>query len=256
MELDSLFMGSILFIFQQETWTWKEFLIFGLTELILVHLMTSGSEFLFSQTITKKIPIGGKHYDTFLPIDYIFVYFNKFSTTFGIFCIFNFCWNNPQHVEWDFGKLGLQNTIITLFLYYIVFDFFYFWFHYILHMRHIYAYIHKHHHKQHAPSRGYDDSVNVHPIEFNGAEFLHLFVIYLIPGHFLTVLFFLTVNAMLVILNHSRYDFTFLGFDSKAHDMHHRIPTVNFGQYLMIWDRVFNTFKPYLEPKKLKKRNY
>ena len=29
----------------------------------------------------------------------------------------------------------------------------------------------------------------------------------------------------------------------KAHDEHHVIPTVNYGQYIMLWDRLMGTYK-------------
>jgi sterol desaturase/sphingolipid hydroxylase (fatty acid hydroxylase superfamily) len=34
-------------------------------------------------------------------------------------------------------------------------------------------------------------------------------------------------------------------FDSKDHDVHHRLPRSNYGQYTMLWDRLFGTHRPY-----------
>jgi hypothetical protein len=34
-------------------------------------------------------------------------------------------------------------------------------------------------------------------------------------------------------------------FDSKHHDVHHRIPQSNYGQYTVFWDRIFGTFRDY-----------
>jgi sterol desaturase/sphingolipid hydroxylase (fatty acid hydroxylase superfamily) len=52
--------------------------------------------------------------------------------------------------------------------------------------------------------------------------------------------------------NHQRYDIKipFFGtginlYESKAHDLHHRIPNVNYGQYIQLWDWVFGTHRPY-----------
>jgi sterol desaturase/sphingolipid hydroxylase (fatty acid hydroxylase superfamily) len=45
-------------------------------------------------------------------------------------------------------------------------------------------FIHKHHHRQKAPSRGTADAINVHPFEFVCGEYNHLLAIYLVPyGH-------------------------------------------------------------------------
>ena len=33
----------------------------------------------------------------------------------------------------------------------------------------------------------------------------------------------------------------------RNHDVHHWFPESNYGQYLMLWDHVFGSFKPYPE---------
>ena len=44
-----------------------------------------------------------------------------------------------------------------------------------------------------------------------------------------------------------RYNLSFLlgAFDVKYHDQHHVVPTVNYGQYIMLWDYVFGTYQSY-----------
>jgi sterol desaturase/sphingolipid hydroxylase (fatty acid hydroxylase superfamily) len=34
-------------------------------------------------------------------------------------------------------------------------------------------------------------------------------------------------------------------YDVKAHDVHHRIPQSNYGQYTVLWDRLLGSFRPY-----------
>ena len=56
----------------------------------------------------------------------------------------------------------------------------------------------------------------------------------------------LAVGGVLAGLNHTRYDveLSLLGikfYDSKSHDVHHRIPQSNYGQYVMLWDYIFGT---------------
>lgn len=60
-------------------------------------------------------------------------------------------------------------------LLYVVYDLFYTVGHRALHHRSVYKYVHKHHHRQRAPSRGNVDAVNVHPFEFVSGEYNHLF---------------------------------------------------------------------------------
>jgi sterol desaturase/sphingolipid hydroxylase (fatty acid hydroxylase superfamily) len=119
-------------------------------------------------------------------------------------------------------------------------------FHRILHFRSLYAFIHKHHHRQKAPSRGNLDAINVHPFEFVVGEYLHLLTVYLIPCHISTVVFFLVLGGVLASLNHTRFDVVvpFL-YSVKVHDLHHRLPESNYGQYTMFWDWVFGSYREY-----------
>ena len=36
----------------------------------------------------------------------------------------------------------------------------------------------------------------------------------------------------------------------KYHDIHHWFPESNYGQYIMLWDRLMGSFKPYPGPAK------
>jgi len=99
--------------------------------------------------------------------------------------------------------------------------------------------------------------VNVHPIEFFLGEYCHLLALFVlnrylgITTNVLVCLAFLGFGGVLATLNHTRFDVTlsFLGkvtvFDSKAHDVHHRLPRSNYGQYTMLWDNVWGTFRVY-----------
>ena len=68
--------------------------------------------------------------------------------------------------------------------------------------------------------------------------------------HVLCVVLFLIIGGTLASLNHTRWDvnvkvFGVTLYDTKVHDVHHRIPQSNYGQYIMLWDHVFGTFRPY-----------
>jgi hypothetical protein len=103
-------------------------------------------------------------------------------------------------------------------------------------------------------SRANVDAINVHPVEFFLGEYNHLWSLFLCcsTGHFqihiLGVFLFLVIGGITAGLNHTRFDIVipFLGikiFDSKAHDVHHRIPQSNYGQYTMFWDYIFGTYR-------------
>lgn len=136
-----------------------------------------------------------------------------------------------SHIEWDMQKMTVFNTLFSTIGMFLVYDLFYVAFHRLLHVRGLYKYIHKHHHRQGVPSRGNVDAVNVHPFEFLTGEYLHILCMYLVPSHIVACFAFIVVGAVLASLNHTRFDLSFLGiYDVKAHDVHHRLPLTNYGQ--------------------------
>jgi len=265
----------------------------------------------------KGIPVRGKHLDNFTYKDYLFIGINKCMTGMFVYCYFGYLWSVRKlddHVEhdkhdshkeedafgqhnccnggsgiWSFTDLSFTNTILPIPILFITYDFFYTLLHWLLHIKSIYTYIHKHHHYQKAPSRANIDAVNVHPIEFFLGEFNHVWVLHLVVSgmpsligfhgmdvSWLGALLFIGIGGALAGLNHTRHDVVasipsltstsssndkgeeeekntkkkengWTIFDSKHHDVHHRIPQSNYGQYTVFWDRIFGTFREYNE---------
>jgi len=226
-----------------------------------------------------KIPVRGKHLDELSPTDQLFIGISKAQTGPFLYILLRYCFQET-YVLWTFDKYtSIQTILLPLPVLFIVYDFFYTILHWFLHIKAIYPFIHKHHHHQKAPSRATDDAVNVHPVEFTLGEYNHLWTIFLccrvfhMKMHILSVLFFLAIGGVLAGWNHTRFDVTFslfgkvIIFDSKAHDVHHRIPQSNYGQYTMFWDHVFGSYRSYdptdrvnpkaqLNPKTGKSLNY
>jgi sterol desaturase/sphingolipid hydroxylase (fatty acid hydroxylase superfamily) len=209
---------------------------------------------------SKRIPVRGKHLDELSSKDLLFFYLR-------------YAYFEPA-IIWNLANMTLWNTLLPLPFLFVIYDFIYAILHWALHLKVIYAYIHKHHHHQKAPSRANVDAVNVHPVEFFLGEYNHLLVLFLLCRtcrfmsstisssstlspmtssshleiHVVGSLLFLAIGGILAGINHTRYDFVWnmFGmplFDSKAHDVHHRIPQSNYGQYIMLWDRVFGTYR-------------
>jgi sterol desaturase/sphingolipid hydroxylase (fatty acid hydroxylase superfamily) len=157
---------------------------------------------------------------------------------------------------WQVSGLSIAGALAA---FYVVYDFNYTLLHRFLHVRSVYAYVHKHHHHQVVPTRGVIDAINVHPIEFLLGEWNHVVAVwfvsrFLFPCHVITVLLFLITGGFTAALNHTRHDVVvrvpFLGwllYDVRSHDIHHRIPQSNYGQYTMLWDRIMGSYKPYEE---------
>lgn len=102
--------------------------------------------------------------------------------------------------------------------------------------------------------------MNVHPLEFFLGEFNHILALHFVVKDvgmdvsWPCAVLFIGLGGILAGLNHTRHDVTLSNrkagwtvYDSKHHDVHHRIPQSNYGQYTVFWDRVFGTFREYDE---------
>jgi sterol desaturase/sphingolipid hydroxylase (fatty acid hydroxylase superfamily) len=161
----------------------------------------------------EKIPEKGKHLDTLEPIDRTYITINKCLTAMFVYHVIAACYYNDS-IKLRSDEVTLANTVGSLVAFYAFYDFMYMWFHRILHIRSLYGAIHKHHHRQKAPSRGNIDAINVHPFEFVVGEYLHLLTVWLIPCHVYTVALFILAGGIFASLNHTRFDVNIPGFYS------------------------------------------
>jgi sterol desaturase/sphingolipid hydroxylase (fatty acid hydroxylase superfamily) len=205
---------------------------------------------------SKLIPVRGKHLDEFGVTDKLFVGISKAATAPFVYFYLRYAYFEPN-VLWDWKEITVANTALPFVALFVVYDFFYTILHWFLHIKGIYGFIHKHHHHQKAPSRANVDAVNVHPLEFFLGEYNHLWTLFLccrvLQIHLAAAFMFLAVGGIIAGINHTRYDMVLSVrgwdiFDSKAHDVHHRIPQSNYGQYTMLWDTIFGTYRAY-DPK-------
>ena len=161
-------------------------------------------------------------------------------------------WESPLIVRAPTG-LGLFNGPLALWLLLVVDDMMYAPLHRFMHHHRVYAYVHKHHHRNTFPARGYIDAANEHPVEQIAALTLHWIAVHIVAFtsglHVAAVGAHFGFKALGACFNHTGYDltFNFLGIDYsvRAHETHHRKPNTNYAQYVMFWDRLMGTFKPY-----------
>lgn len=152
---------------------------------------------------------------------------------------------HQQLLTWKLTQLTLGNTILALGIMFLSMDMLYAPLHHLLHLPSLYPLIHKHHHRQHFPTRGYLDAGNEHPIEHMIGVMCTWFavcmaeivlptigmcfdkvkecgIIGLLDGgdynmtrtkgggvHALTVLIFFQFHAALAMMNHSPYNVQF-----------------------------------------------
>ena len=78
----------------------------------------------------------------------------------------------------------------------------------------------------------------------------------ILPGglHVIGVLSFLFLAGIMASLNHTRWAVRIpFVFDVRDHDVHHRLPRSNYGQFVMWWDKIFGSFRAYESSYKSKK---
>jgi len=237
------------------TWQLQHFLLFAGVIRIGFSVLDFLPTFLFATTL-PNLERRGKHLDVLAPLDRAFIFFNKWVTVGMVLNMLYLCNDNPR-MRWSLEQASTRNTIGALVGFYITYDFVYTLLHRALHLRSVYAHIHKHHHHQVVPTRGVIDAINVHPIEFLLGEWNHVLAVWFVSRfccvcHVGAVLAFLATGGFLAALNHTRHDVVLklpmlraVLYEVRAHDVHHRVPQSNYGQYTMFWDRIMGSFKPY-----------
>jgi len=229
-------------VYNVSTWTFSQGAVF----FVVVQL---GMELLHRLVIpllfggADDIPMTGKHLEQFSAKDIFFILFNKAVTPLFIYHMLQYV-NTSDRVYWKPEEVSLSNFGFAIPFFYIAYDFFYVLFHRALHLRALYPLVHKHHHRQAAPTRGNYDAMNVHPFEYLSGEYLHLLCIVMIPCHIYAVALFVALSGLFASLNHTRHDISFPGvYAVRAHDLHHHKYLYNYGQYIMFWDQAMGTYQ-------------
>mmetsp|Transcript_21732 Transcript_21732/g.55925 ORF Transcript_21732/g.55925 Transcript_21732/m.55925 type:complete len:266 (-) Transcript_21732:589-1386(-) len=224
------------------TWSWGQCAVFAFVVLFGYELLHRVVPLLFAGF--PKLPMKGKHLDEFELKDKLFIHFNRITgVTFVYNCLQYMSLSDT--VKWRPAEMTLMNTVVALPALFIFYDFFYCLWHRLLHVRAIYPWVHKHHHKQVVPTRGNLDAMNVHPVEFLVGEYLHLAALTVVPAHAITFFLFILSMGVLTALNHTRLDvkIPFGIYESRWHDLHHRVPQSNYGQYTMLWDHLWGSYR-------------
>lgn len=209
-----------------------------------------------------RIPAGGKvRQDDELPwIDMLYGGMNKFVIAPIYLCAM------AQHIQQN--QFDYSLTLLTpvwalaqLLAAFFIYDLMYAPLHRLAHVRCLYAWIHKHHHRQLVPYRGTYDAVNEHPVELFVGAHIHIVALQGLQAvlgalgsllgsawqiHILALGAFLVASPLLGSLNHTRFDVSIPNvFAVRDHDTHHRVFTTNYGQYTMWVDRLMGTYQQY-----------
>ena len=173
-------------------------------------------------------------------LSFIYLFLNSFNEYSFVMRLTHYLWQggHQQLMPWKLSEMNLGNTIIALGIMFVSMDLLYAPLHHMLHMPKLYPLIHKHHHRQHFPTRGYLDAGNEHPIEHMIGVICTWFAVctseILVPTcfmwierikgdgwndgdvwtqgggvHAFTVILFFQFHAALACLNHSPYNVNF-----------------------------------------------
>jgi sterol desaturase/sphingolipid hydroxylase (fatty acid hydroxylase superfamily) len=162
-------------------------------------------------------------------------------------------------VVYDMEKLDWFNGLVMFVVVFSLSDFTYYASHRIVHkVPFLYKYIHKHHHGESEPIRGWADTCNATPLDFFYTGFCTspMSVLWLMPKnsvHIVAIGLCLWVNSFVGSLGHCRLDLNWGAFNTRFHAGHHGYSKCNFAQNIELWDRIFGTFRDYGETVERKK---
>jgi len=181
--------------------------------------------------------------------DNLFVYGNRCITLpFVSFLIVRVI-QNSKAIVWDMDQMTFMNTVVATVLVFSLSDLVYYTGHRIVHyVPFLYGVIHKHHHKESHPRRGWYDTCNAHPLDFfyTGFSTCPISCIWLFPaGTVHIVAIAIAMHAVMFVgaLGHSRIDINIGVFNSRFHAGHHALTYCNYAQNIELWDRIFGTHR-------------
>jgi sterol desaturase/sphingolipid hydroxylase (fatty acid hydroxylase superfamily) len=193
-----------------------------------------------------------KRLERFETDDYICFSINSVIEWSGFLHIvaYNIC----DRAEQSLKGVTVTNTVLAFLFCVLANELIYWFMHMVAHHPVVYPYVHRHHHKQFVPFRGFLDGVNTHPLEHVMGFTLIVCSLqitsFVIGCHACTGWAMFVIWAFCETANH-------LGVDSHMHipvpypayphdhQMHHRFPRCNFATMSTLWDRLFKTFRPF-----------
>lgn len=151
---------------------------------------------------------------------------------------------NLLKVYYDVNDHGWIRFFRDLVLVYCWIDVWAYTIHRFLHMKFIYKYIHKWHHRYVAPTAF--TAFGMHPVEFLMLQMGGLSCCFLFEIHIMAFM----ANGV-HIAYHGQIDHSGIDFEGdlpwqpsvQFHDDHHRFFHVNFGQSFIVWDWLFGTLR-------------
>lgn len=160
----------------------------------------------------------------------------------GVFALLR-GWDAPK-LYFDVDDYGWAWTIGGTVVFFLIADACAYYAHRFMHVRFMFKHIHRWHHRYVATVPWV--VTTMHPVEFIVFQFVTLVWLFIIPFHYVSVIVVLLYILIFNIIDHSGVNLKsripWQG-PSLYHDDHHKFFHVNFGQHLMIWDKMHGTLR-------------
>lgn len=147
-------------------------------------------------------------------------------------------------VAFSVSEHGPALTALYALIYFFGVDFFLYAAHRMYHRPRLFRAIHRFHHRNTTPTPF--TAYSMHPVEFLTFEAVALVPMFFLPVHALVVIATLVYSNYVALLQHSGVRLSsVLPWQpaTRFHDDHHLCFHVNYGQNLMLWDRLFGTLR-------------
>ncbi len=144
----------------------------------------------------------------------------------------------------DVADYGWAYTLGTTAALFVMVDYLNYWVHRLIHTRALYRCIHRFHHRYVATTPY--AATAMHPIELLAQQAASFLPVLFIPFHAASVAVVLLYILVYNVIDHSGVRLvSILPWQPRSayHDDHHAHFHVNYGQHLMIWDRLHGTLR-------------
>lgn len=155
----------------------------------------------------------------------------------------------------NLNEYPLWYLLVSLALYMLIHETYYYWLHRWMHLPKIFRRIHKVHHDSIQTSSW--TSFSFHPYESILQTLIIPLIVFIIPIHVLVLLILLIIMTISAIINHAGVEVYPEGFERNFigkwmigavhHDLHHKKFIYNFGLYFTFWDKWMKTESPEFE---------
>jgi sterol desaturase/sphingolipid hydroxylase (fatty acid hydroxylase superfamily) len=230
-------------------WTIDQWILFPWLFSVPAEILALIVDAMIYFTIGKPDLPHRKSYPALTFNDYWYTYFNRIIGLPFVSWLNLRVVNASSAMVFDPDGMTLMNTLVAFVIVFALSDLVYYTGHRIVHkFEPLYVFVHKHHHQESAPRRGWFDTSNAHPTDFfyTGISTTPISVLWLMPAgsiHIYTIAALGWVNLFVGCLGHCRLDLDIGIFRTRFHAGHHAYSTCNFAQNIELWDRMFGTFR-------------